>query len=82
MVPKIAAKGKNFKGAGDYYLHDKNADTKERVAFTHTLNLPTDDPEKAIRLMARTADAPAADQGRQRQHRQDRPKARIPGLHL
>src|SRR5688572_1133016 len=55
MIPKIAAKGKSFKGAGDYYLHDKNADTKERVAFTHTLNLPTDDPDKAIRLMARTA---------------------------
>jgi hypothetical protein len=55
MVPKIAAKGRSFKGAGDYYLHDKNADTKERVAFTLTLNLPTDNPEKAIRLMARTA---------------------------
>lgn len=55
MIPKVAGKGASFKGAGLYYLHDKNAQTKERVAFTHTQNLPTDDPELAIRLMAHTA---------------------------
>lgn len=55
MVPKIAAKGKSFKGAGLYYLHDKGADSKERVAFTHTENLPTNSPDKAVACMARTA---------------------------
>jgi hypothetical protein len=55
MVPKVAGKGRSFKGAGQYYLHDKNADSADRVAFTHTLNLPTDDPELALRHMAYTA---------------------------
>lgn len=55
MVPKVAGKGRSFKGAGLYYLHDKNALTRERVAFTHTENLPTRDPDKAIKCMAWTA---------------------------
>ena len=49
MVPKVAGKGRSFMGAGMYYLHDKKAETSERVAFTHTVNLPTRDPDKAIR---------------------------------
>lgn len=55
MVPKVAGKGRSFKGAGLYYLHDKKASTRERVAFTHTENLPTRDPDKAIKCMAWTA---------------------------
>jgi hypothetical protein len=55
MVPKVADKGTSFKGAGLYYLHDKKARTADRVAFTHTHNLATDDPDKAIRWMAYTA---------------------------
>lgn len=55
MVPKVAAKGTSFKGAGLYYLHDKQASTTERVAFTHTENLATDDPDLALRMMAHTA---------------------------
>jgi MobA/VirD2-like, nuclease domain len=55
MIPKVAGKGRSFKGAGLYYLHDKNALTRERVAFTHTENLPTLDPDKAIKCMAWTA---------------------------
>ncbi|WP_184085732.1 relaxase/mobilization nuclease domain-containing protein [Afipia massiliensis] len=55
MVPKVAGKGRSFVGAGLYYLHDKKAETSERVAFTHTVNLPTRDADKAIRLMAYTA---------------------------
>ncbi len=55
MVPKVAGKGRNFVGAGLYYLHDKKALTTERVAFTHTENLPTRDPDKAIKCMAYTA---------------------------
>ena len=55
MIPKVAAKGASFKGAGQYYLHDKDALTSDRVAFTHTENLPTIDAEKAIKCMAWTA---------------------------
>lgn len=55
MVPKVAGKGRSFKGAGLYYLHDKQALTAERVLFTHTLNLPTEDAEKAMGWMAHTA---------------------------
>jgi hypothetical protein len=55
MVPKVAGKGRSFVGAGLYYLHDKGASTRERVAFTYTENLPTRDAEKAIKCMAYTA---------------------------
>jgi hypothetical protein len=55
MVPKVAGKGSSFKGAALYYLHDKGALTSERVAFSHTENLPTRDAEKAIKCMAWTA---------------------------
>ena len=55
MVPREAGRGTSFKGAGLYYLHDKRALTDERIGFTHTENLPTDDPEKALRWMAWTA---------------------------
>lgn len=55
MVPKVAAKGTSFKGAGLYYLYDKKANTAERVVFTHTENLATNDPEIALKMMAHTA---------------------------
>jgi hypothetical protein len=55
MVPRIAKRGQSFKGAGLYYLHDKGAMTAERVEWTHTANLPTNDPEKAMKCMAWTA---------------------------
>lgn len=55
MVPKLAAKGTSFKGAAAYYLHDKGASTSERVAWTATQNLVTDNPEMAWRIMAATA---------------------------
>lgn len=55
MIPRIGARGYSFKGAGQYFLHDKKADTKERVAWTYTHNLPTEDPELAIKIMAYTA---------------------------
>jgi|GEM_PF-4181437 len=39
--------------AGDYMLHDKHgAQTSNRVGFTATRNLPTTDPEKALRCMS------------------------------
>lgn len=55
LIPKVAGKGASFKGAGAYYLHDQEAETRERVAFTHTENLPTNDPDLAIRHPAYTA---------------------------
>lgn len=55
MVPRITSKGKSFKGAGAYFLHDLKAETAERVAFTHTENMLTDDPEVALKVMAWTA---------------------------
>ncbi len=61
MVPDIASKGHSFKGAMAYYLHDKrqeggaNPTTAERVEWTETRNLATDDPTMAMRIMIATA---------------------------
>jgi hypothetical protein len=55
MVPRVSSPGRSFKGAGQYYLHDKDATTSHRVAFTRTHNLPTSDPHKALGWMAWTA---------------------------
>ena len=55
MVPREAGRGRSFMGAGQYYLHDKGASTSERVGFTHTENIPTNDPHKAMKWMAWTA---------------------------
>lgn len=55
MIPDIAKKGHSFSGAMAYYLHDKGADTDERVAWTETRNLMTDDPQAAKRIMIATA---------------------------
>ena len=56
MVPRVARSGRSFKGAALYYLHDKGrAQTSDRVAFTETMNLPTDDPSRAVAHMVDTA---------------------------
>lgn len=55
MIPRQSKLGKNFKGAGAYYLQDPSASTSERVAFTHTENIPTQDAHKALKWMAWTA---------------------------
>ena len=55
MIPRIAAGGRSFKGAYRYYGHDKESETRERVAWTHTENMITDDPDKAWKVMAWTA---------------------------
>ena len=60
MIPKLHKKGKSFRGAALYLLHDKEAETDERVALTVTRNLATNNPEAAWRVMAATA----LDQGR------------------
>jgi hypothetical protein len=53
MIPR-ATKGRGFKGAAAYYLHDKGAQTAERVKFTQTRNLISDDPHRAINEMCWT----------------------------
>lgn len=55
MVPKIHKKGRSFKGAAAYLLHDKDAQTNDRVAWTETRNLAVDEPDHAWRVMAATA---------------------------
>lgn len=54
MVPRIARRGHSFKGAGLYYLHDKDSNTSDRVGFTVNVNLVSRNPEGALREMAWT----------------------------
>ena len=66
MVPDIAGIGHSFKGAMSYYLHDKRGSeqeahlsSSERVAWTETRNLLTENMRTAERIMIATAkDAP------------------------
>ena len=56
MVPKLHAKGRSFKGAAAYLLHDKGrAQSAERVAWTDVRNLGTENPHAAWKVMAATA---------------------------
>ncbi|RRY16196.1 hypothetical protein EGJ57_22220 [Brucella anthropi] len=62
MVPDVAGTGHSFKGALAYYLHDKRANdalpqlsSSERVAWTETRHLLTDDMHTAMRIMVATA---------------------------
>jgi Relaxase/Mobilisation nuclease domain len=65
MVPVLTKNGRSFKGAAAYYLHDKRVEgekirtTGDRIAWTETLNLATDDPDRAWKMMAHTAMAQA-----------------------
>lgn len=47
--------GKSFKGVGQYVLHDKGAQSAERVDFIETENLSFDDGQRAIAEMIHTA---------------------------
>ena len=55
MIPRIAKGGHSFKGAYQYFLHDKGQTTKERVLWTQTENMLTEDPDLAWKVMAYTA---------------------------
>jgi len=57
MIPVIASGGRSFQGAFAYYMHDKNAQTTTRIAWTHTMNMMTSCVEKAHKVMAFTAKA-------------------------
>src|ERR1043165_3990887 len=52
MIIRIEPLGKSFKGVGAYLTHDLNkASTSERVDWTHTLNLASDNVGEAINEM-------------------------------
>ncbi len=56
MIPKVHKKGCSFSGAANYLLHDKDhATTDDRVTWTSTKNLATQNPHAAWRVMAATA---------------------------
>lgn len=55
MIPRIAEGGRSFKGAFRYYMHDPEENTRDRIAWTHTHNMLTRDPDKAWKVMAYTA---------------------------
>ena len=55
MIPKVM-KGRSFKGAAAYLLHDTHDHgTAARVTWTQTLNLATRNPDTAWKVMAATA---------------------------
>ncbi|HRO48934.1 MAG TPA: relaxase/mobilization nuclease domain-containing protein [Hyphomicrobium sp.] len=60
MIPVVTT-GTSFRGCVAYMAHDKRREgaagtpTSERVAWTETRNLPTDDVDRAWRIMAFTA---------------------------
>lgn len=58
MVPRVTAKGgRSFAGALAYFTHDLGSkNTAERVRFVLCENMLTQDPEKAAKVMAWTAD--------------------------
>lgn len=55
MINVIHSNGTSFKGLIAYLMHDKDADTSERVAWTHTHNLTTESPELGWKIMAASA---------------------------
>jgi hypothetical protein len=56
MIPKLNARGTSFKGLAAYLLHDKGSETSsDRVAWVETVNLATQNPQGAWRIMAATA---------------------------
>lgn len=55
MIVRIMSKGKSFKGLAAYLTHDPDADSAERVAWTHTLNLAHDHVPSAVDEMVWTA---------------------------
>ncbi|WP_426424192.1 relaxase/mobilization nuclease domain-containing protein [Bradyrhizobium genosp. A] len=56
MIVKISGSGKSFKGLSEYLTHDPKARTVERVAWTHTHGLASDDVSSAVNEMYLTAE--------------------------
>ena len=60
MISVVTEHGSSFKGLTAYLMHDIGSrDSSERVAWTHTHNLATDDPDTAWRVMASTTSSQA-----------------------
>ena len=63
MVTKMSAPGRSFGGVADYCLHDRwvpgegQPESAERVEWTETRNLATEQGDRAARIMAATAEA-------------------------
>lgn len=58
VINPSASNGHSFKGLHAYCAHDQDrAQTSERVDWTETRNLATDDPSQAWKIMAATAGA-------------------------
>jgi hypothetical protein len=55
MIVRILSRGKSFSGLATYLTHDPKAETKERVAWTHTLNLANDHVPSAVDEMLWTS---------------------------
>lgn len=55
MIPHLAKLGRSFRGSYLYLLHDVEARTSNRIAWTETLNMYTDCPHKAWKVMTYTA---------------------------
>lgn len=59
MINVITEHGSSFKGLAAYLLHDVDRESSDRVAWTETHGLATDDPERAWRIMTATAKSQA-----------------------
>ncbi|MEL7087319.1 MAG: relaxase/mobilization nuclease domain-containing protein [Planctomycetota bacterium] len=59
MINVVTAHGSSFKGLSAYLLSDLDRQGDERVAWTETHGLATDDPEQAWRIMVATAKSQA-----------------------
>lgn len=55
MIVRIFSAGTSFKGLSAYLTHDPDAETAERVAWTHTHNLANDHVNSAVDEMLWTA---------------------------
>ena len=55
MIVKISSSGTSFKGLAQYLTHDPQAETSQRVTWTHTHNLANDDVPCAVNEMYLTA---------------------------
>jgi hypothetical protein len=55
MIVKIMSRGSSFKGLSAYLMHDPQAESDERVAWTHTFNLAHDHVPSAVDEMLWTA---------------------------
>ena len=55
MIVRILSSGKSFSGCATYLTHDANANTTERVAWTHTHNLANDHVQSAVDEMYQTS---------------------------